>query len=278
MPEAKTLGRTLGALAALLAPSYAAADAAPAPAAPVSEAEPALATPSESAVVSPAPAGDSETAGYAADREPDPATGSPEELPPQRGSMAFAIPDATAPVARSFHVHDGFYVRVNTGIGWVGSTWTAQGVPDTDAGGTSLALDLLLGGSPSRGVAIGGAVLGHVMLATDVEVGGEESDDEALNLLMVGPFIDGFPNPTGGWHVGGSIGLARARFSDLKGWGLGGAAWAGYDAWVGDEWSVGGLARLMLVRTSAEAEESGVSSDTDATATSFTLGFTALFH
>lgn len=194
---------------------------------------------------------------------------------PAAGKIAIAVPEMTEPVARSFHVHEGFYARVNAGIGWVGSNWDPDGMPDVEANGTSLALDLLVGGSPSRGVAIGGAALGHLMLSTDVSSDDGDADDEELNLFLVGPFIDGFPSSTGGWHLGGTVGLARARLGDMKGWGLGGAAWAGYDAWVGDEWSVGGLARLMITQSAAESNDFD---EISATATTFTLAFTALYH
>ena len=214
------------------------------------------------------------------DQAPAPSPAEPGEA---QGKMSFAVPEATAPVPRSYHMHDGFYARVGPGIGWVGSDWSmtsptlASG--DTQAGGTSLALDLMVGGSPSRGVAVGGALLSHLMLATDVSSGDEDLGSGDLNLLLVGPFIDGFPSPTQGWHFGGTVGLARAHLKvqsqTVTGWGLGGAAWAGYDAWVGDEWSVGGMGRFMLTRTGGESD---VFSDISATATTFTLSFTALYN
>ncbi len=210
-----------------------------------------------------------QTSGDAGGAEPTP---QPE---PEKAKIVIAVPEATAPVQRSFHMHDGFYARVSPGIGWVNTSWTAKGQPDMDADGTSLSIDVLLGGSPTRGVALGGALLTHLGLATDVTVDGHEVSSEDLDLFMVGPFIDGFPTASDGWHFGGTVGLARSHLGDLKNWGLGGAAWGGYDAWVGDEWSVGGLARLMLARTT---QESGDDLDASATGMTFTLAFTALYH
>jgi hypothetical protein len=81
-----------------------------------------------------------------------------------------------------------------------------------------------------------------------------------VSTLLVGPFFDGYPNARRGFHLGGTVGFAQDRFSrrSLAGFtkanGYGIAGWIGYDIWVADEWSVGGLVRLMGTRGSADAE------------------------
>jgi hypothetical protein len=150
------------------------------------------------------------------------------------------------PAARRYHYHDSFYLRVNAGyITTWGDFKVRESGYDPDYAGNGLAIDLLVGGSPSPGVAIGGALSGSYVLTSD---SGPEPFDPDIQVLVVGPFIDGFPNPAGGWHFGGNIGLATVLAHDPRIanslLGVGGSAWAGYDAWVAPDWAVGGLLRL----------------------------------
>jgi hypothetical protein len=105
--------------------------------------------------------------------------------------------------------------------------------------------------------------------------------DRDIGIVLLGPFIDGFPNAKRGWHFGGTIGLANVRQRDLgplgdvsRTTGYGAAAWAGYDAWIADEWCVGGLLRGMLTRTRDSESDVNVTAATR----SLTLMFTALHH
>jgi hypothetical protein len=180
-------------------------------------------------------------------------------------------------------VHDGFYLRLSAGIGFVGTDFSDGGAEDDDlsAKGSDLALDVLVGGSPSRGVAVGGALLTNTLLAADLEQSGNTVTDRDIGIVLVGPFIDGFPNAKKGWHLGGAMGLALVKQKDLGEFGrtdrtegFGAAAWAGYDAWVGDEWSLGGKLRFMLTRT----RDGGSDPEVVASTRSVTLMFTALYH
>jgi len=192
--------------------------------------------------------------------------------------------DVSAPapepvVERSYHVHDGFYLRSNIGIGALGFKYN-PGPLDSSADGGGLAFDLLVGGSPSRGVAIGGAWLNDIGRSLTLESEGRELGDLHALSSLLGPFIDGFPDPKGGWHAGGMVGFANQRFDEpgsdktYTTRGIGGAAWGGFDAWVGDEWAVGGLGRVAAAVT--KGSEDGV--DVDASSLSFMLMFTALHH
>jgi hypothetical protein len=96
--------------------------------------------------------------------------------------------------------------------------------------------------------------------------------------VILGPFIDGFPNVNKGWHFGGLIGLAGVQVEDstLDGvsetTGFGGAVFLGYDFWVADEWSVGPSLRFAGTLT---RDEDG---DIDAQTFSTVVSFTALYH
>jgi len=94
----------------------------------------------------------------------------------------------------------------------------------------------------------------------------------------VGPFVDGFPNPFGGWHFGGTAGLAQVSFDTGVGadsaLGFGAAAWLGHDAWVSPEWSVGGQLRFDALRATASDDDI----DTTLTRLALSLQFTALYN
>lgn len=196
---------------------------------------------------------------------------------PKKSTPAIDVttPEPEAPVARSYHVHDGFYLRINLGVGGQAVTYN----DDITASGGSVALDLLVGGSPNRGLAIGGGLLADYSPNLDLE--GTTADLQAnVETGMVGVFIDGFPDPKGGFHLGGLLGLANIS-TDVKGAddvrndsGFGGAVWVGYDAWVGDEWSVGGLLRF----SAAVGRSTKNDQDLDAQSRALTLMFTALYH
>lgn len=194
--------------------------------------------------------------------------------------------DTPAPqpaVQRSYHVHDGFYLRLNIGLGFVGADFDdgSPGNVDLSAGGSDLAFDVMVGGSPSPGVAIGGGLFTNSMFSADFERNDRLVGERDVVVGILGPFIDGFPNPKGGWHLGGAIGVAAVDLeSELvdntynRTEGVGGVAWFGYDAWVGDEWSVGGLVRISATRTLSESD----SYDVAATTRALTLMFTGLYH
>jgi len=62
--------------------------------------------------------------------------------------------------------------------------------------------------------------------------------------------VDGFPDSKGGFHLGGSAGVAFAKFDvgdiddGVSAIGVGGSFWTGADMWVAPEWSMGFLVRI----------------------------------
>jgi hypothetical protein len=92
------------------------------------------------------------------------------------------------------------------------------------------------------------------------DFGGTPPVEANVTTTLVGPFFDGYPNARGGFHLGGALGFAQDRLSRTavagfkKATGFGLAGWIGYDLWVAEQWSVGGLVRLMGTRGSADVE------------------------
>jgi hypothetical protein len=137
-------------------------------------------------------------------------------------------------------MHDGFYFRAGAGFAYGAANISSDrdSHPDYEVNGVGLGVDIMVGGSPSVGLALGGGVSFSGF-----------GQDGAGGLFLMGVFVDGFPDPTGGWHLGGMLGLAGSsasdeRVDDFRGGGFGLAAWVGHDFWVADEWSMGPTLRF----------------------------------
>ncbi len=183
------------------------------------------------------------------DATPPPASPPAEEHPPLGPTplgqpvIRLTTPDPGPPPERTVHQHDGFYARFMLGPVYGRTRVSTDSATHSkySVGGAGITLDAMVGGSPSPGFALGGAV------SFD---GFGYADDGGANLLMLGAFIDGFPNSHGGFHLGGQAGLALANTSrkdgrdELGGVGVGTLIWLGQGFWVADEFSLGGLVRF----------------------------------
>ena len=181
--------------------------------------------------------------------------------------------------------HDGFYLRMGLGAGFGGALVSSdsKSIGDYSFGGGGGALDLWIGGTPTPGFAMGGVLSVLGINSTERRVSGKSiASDVSGSSGLIGYFVDVFPDPEGGFHFGGALGLAsaNAKISDgpkeFQGGGLGLEAWAGYDFWVGSQWSLGGTARFIGTVTREKDDATNVSSETSLGAG--TLSFTALYH
>lgn len=92
-----------------------------------------------------------------------------------------------------------------------------------------------------------------------------DDDSVKLTLARIGPFLDWYPDPRGGFHTQVSLGLAMQVESDEKGnaikpAGIGGAGafGLGYEWFLGSQFSIGLMARLAtgaLTRSPGNGEE-----------------------
>jgi len=169
------------------------------------------------------------------------------------------------------------------GLGLAGALISSdsRSVGDFSFGGGAGAFDLWIGGTPTPGLAMGGALSGFAMSSSKRRVDGDRvSGDVAGSSGMLGFFVDVFPDPGRGLHFGGALGFASstAEVKDsgrkFEGGGLGLEAWGGYDVWVSPQWSLGGMLRLMGSVTREEKENVAYAASLGAA----TLSFTALYH
>jgi len=65
------------------------------------------------------------------------------------------------------------------------------------------------------------------------------SASSGLLEIHMGPFVDLYPSARDGFHVAVSPEAAIVSAGDRRFGGAGGAVWLGYDAWIGDDGSLG---------------------------------------
>lgn len=203
------------------------------------------------------------------------------EPAPSKPTISVETPPPPPPVERTYHTHDGFYLRLSLGGAWGSTSQSfASGSGDTLSGAGG-ALDVMVGGTPARGLVLGGALLGNSLLDPSYDVNGMSTASNAnLGFGMLAAFIDAFPNPHNGFHLGGGFGPALVRLgarsssNSTSTEGVGGTLWLGYDAWIAPQWSLGGMLRFAEARTSGGT---GALGQTDVTR-SIVILFTALYH
>jgi hypothetical protein len=216
---------------------------------------------------------------------PPPPPPRPEPSPsPPRGVISVRTEPPPPPVDSGRRTHDGFYLRLSSGLDFAASRVSFDGRPRLDLGGGGLAADVLVGGTPSRGLVLGGGIwaasIDEPQAKTDP--GGYDPQGK-LSYGLVGPFIDVFPSPRRGLHFGGGFGVGFLSLPNepdqphprqaLESFGGGGTLFGGYDFWVSSNWSLGGMLRVFAIRTRERS-----SLDYTATTRSLTLLFTAIYH
>ena len=209
---------------------------------------------------------------------PPEATAKPSNQPMIQ--LAAQAPAPAPVVPRTDKMHDGFYVRLNLGFASQGTTIDdGAAAPNFHARTGALVIDALVGGAPAPGVILGGSLMFDRMPSTTFDADGFRAKT-GVTLFTIGPFIDGYPDPRGGFHLGGTVGPCLSRltngsyFGSTRATGFGLAAWLGYDWWVADQWSVGGLLRFSGANTSHSENSSSLSVDTR----SIALMFTAVYQ
>ena len=166
--------------------------------------------------------------------------------------------------------HDGFFARSSPGFAllWAHVDGTTGRARRTGIRGIGQSAVLDVGGTPARGLVLGGSVWTGRFDPVFIEGARRiSSDDDSVKLtaLRVGPFIDLYPNPKRGFHATAALALVVQFESDTKGdaiepvaYGLSLATGAGYEWFVSSDLSLGPLLRFALgsvTRSPAGASE-----------------------
>jgi hypothetical protein len=240
----------------------------------------ALLVPASAAAADPPPAPPAPTAPVVFDEtgvtvaSPPPAPPPPTEPPPPPPG---GQPCAEAPGA---HEHDGFYLRVTQGFGFTSLSGTGTS-GSTNVSGGGAALSLLIGGTPARGVVIGGGL--HGATATGSLDGGPLANSSVDgSTFTLGPFVDYFFDPKDGWHVGllaglGSAGISAGPVSESS-VAFEGTLFGGYDAWIGPQWSLGVLGAASAGTPGALKDGNGNDTGYRATPLAVSIEASLLFH
>lgn len=151
--------------------------------------------------------------------------------------------------------HDGFYVQAATGLGYYSASAEQAGM-EASFSGMTVPMSLMLGGSPIKGLAVGGGFMVDYAPSPGFEVNGQEfagNVDFSQYVIGIGPFVDYYLDPSGGLHFQAFVGWGGLETSSSEGnvggsdpTGLVMALGAGYDLFVSDEWSIGGAGRFTF--------------------------------
>jgi hypothetical protein len=160
-------------------------------------------------------------------------------------------------------------------------------VGDSSIAGGGGAFELALGGTLRPGLVLAGTIV--YQNVSDPSLHSNSGDvplDGQLHYDLLGATLAWFPQPNGGFHIGGTLGIARAwakspppQFTEYFG-GAGGAIAleAGYLWWVSEQWSLGLSARLSGARLHGEVTQLGITGTEDDTVSAFMLAFSAAYH
>jgi hypothetical protein len=203
-------------------------------------------------------------------------------------ATVLGLPSAAAEPAPGAHTHDGFYLRLALGGGALHATFTGGSSPgDSKGGGGAAMLDVLIGGTPASGLVVGGGYQFDMAQHADFNFGPNDTGSDG-NVIrgVVGPFVEWFPDPHGGFSaglLGGYTVLAlqtpsiRIFGTELGGnidtLGIGGNLWASYALWISSQWSLGLEARGGLAATRSRDDSAMTGS-----ATSWGVLLTGVYH
>lgn len=199
------------------------------------------------------------------------------------------------------HNHDGFYLRMSFGVGYMHDNFryetSSASLPtvgsDLKLSGGAVAFDVLVGGTPAAGLVFGGGILGAVAPNPNVTSGGVSAPYRVdLNLVMVAGFVDWYPNSRDGFHLQGLAGIAGVSTTDSNGdnirgtnrnpAGIGLGLGVGYEWWIGNQWSMGVLGRVLYAHatvTDTYIDGSGMYDETEKhSVIAPAVLFTATYH
>lgn len=189
----------------------------------------------------------------AAEVMPAPAFASDYGYPPAYAQGGYGYPPPPPESMQGYHVHDGFYLRVQTGIGFASLGSTTGGVKTTMGGG-GLAFGAAAGGVIAHNLILYGAFFETDTVNPDVQVGGASMASPIGQIAMqgIGPGVAYYFGPIN-LYLSGTLALSRfwtyggngGRLDTSK-IGLSFELQVGKEWWVSRDWGLGIAAQLGL--------------------------------
>ena len=173
--------------------------------------------------------------------------------------------DASAALAEP-RTHDGFQFRGVAGFAyWVDWQEPSDSVATgNQVQGPGANLEAFVGGAIAPGLFVGGTYGAVIVPEPTVSWNGGSPSSETNPHVWwqhsLGPYVDYYPSPRGGFHVLGDVGYALQMSErppgDSMGTGTGYVlgAGVGYDWWVSNEWGVGVLGQLRFAHVNMGGE------------------------
>ena len=161
---------------------------------------------------------------------------------------------------RGARLHDGLFVRSEPSLTFFRAIVWGSGTETRRSGirGIGQGAGISIGGTPARGLVVGGSVWTARVDPVFIEDGKTVSPDDdsvKITLLRLGPFLDFYPDPSRGFHVVTAAALTVQVESDVKGNAIEPAALGaalsigpGYEWFIMNEISMGLLGRVSVGR------------------------------
>jgi hypothetical protein len=156
-----------------------------------------------------------------------------------------------------YHQHDGFYMRLYTGIGYLTASDTYQGSKETFSG-TGVTFGASFGGVIAPNLVLYGEFLGTVVTDPTYEYGGVSgtASGSDLTLFGIGPGIAYYFDPLN-LYVSGTLTFSQVTASDnqssgsnnstdLTDMGVGTNLMVGKEWWVSSDWGLCVAAQLHI--------------------------------
>jgi len=172
---------------------------------------------------------------------------------PPRGY--YRQPAYAAPYYYGFHTHDGFFMRLNIGAGYLHASETFGGVTDTYSGGGAT-YGAAFGGAVIPNLIIYGEVVGITVFDADLHSsdGTYSGPQSGLDVTMVGigPGVAYYIMPVN-LYLSGTLIFTQMSFSDNYSGtatdtnvGIGLSLMVGKEWWVGRDWGMGLAGQTQL--------------------------------
>jgi hypothetical protein len=151
-----------------------------------------------------------------------------------------------------FHQHDGFYMRLHVGFGYMSASETYGGATDDYTGGGA-SYGAALGGAILPNLIVYGEVFGTTIVNAEYGIDGvtQGYSGTDLSLLGFGPGIAYYFIPVN-LYLSGTLTLSQVSFSDTDtadslgdtNLGLGVSFMVGKEWWVSSDWGIGVAGRF----------------------------------